>query len=113
PKLVKRNDLREALNEMLAGKPVSVAETKALGCMIKRVQDLKAAPAEPSATAAQTKGAEPKVGSLKPTDFNKFKDSAKGKVLVLNFWATWCGPCVAEFPELVNLDAQYHGKGVK
>src|SRR5262249_14181931 len=52
PRMVKRNDLREALNEMLAGKPVSVAETKALGCMIKRVQDAKAAPAMPPAKTA-------------------------------------------------------------
>jgi thiol-disulfide isomerase/thioredoxin len=55
----------------------------------------------------------PKIGTLKPADFGKFKDSAKGKVLVLNFWATSCGPCVAEFPELVALDAQFRNKGVK
>jgi thiol-disulfide isomerase/thioredoxin len=35
-----------------------------------------------------------------------------GKVLVLNFWATWCPPCVEETPSLSRFAAEYQGKGV-
>ena len=36
-------------------------------------------------------------------DLRGFIDSSKGRVLVINYWATWCQPCVKEFPGLVNL----------
>jgi peroxiredoxin len=106
---VNRQDLREALNQMMAGAPVSLAEGKAFGCPIKRIQNSN----EVKAAEARAKNFEPKIGMIKPVDFNKFKDAAKGQVLIINFWATWCGPCVAEFPEFVAIDRKYREKGVK
>ena len=36
-----------------------------------------------------------------------------GKVLLVNLWATWCGPCRMETPELVRLHKEYHERGVE
>jgi thiol-disulfide isomerase/thioredoxin len=55
------------------------------------------------------------VGKPAPLDFT-LKDmngvdvklaSFKGKIILLNFWATWCGPCRAEIPALVELQKKY------
>lgn len=45
---------------------------------------------------------------IKALDESTFKiEDKKGKILLLNLWATWCGPCRAEMPELVAMQEKY------
>lgn len=37
----------------------------------------------------------------------------RGKVVLLNVWATWCGPCRSEIPQLRLIDAKYRGRGLR
>lgn len=49
-------------------------------------------------------------GALKPLDYKTFSKkvaNAKGKVLVVNFFATWCPPCKAEMPELQRISQKF------
>jgi peroxiredoxin len=45
-------------------------------------------------------------GAIKLADYS-------GKVLLVNLWATWCGPCRMETPELVKLHSEYQSRGVE
>ena len=71
------------------------------------------------ATSTQTKSSEyPPVpaaiaqADIELLDGSKFKIAdSKGKVVLLNLWATWCGPCRAEIPELIVMQELYKDKG--
>ena len=55
-----------------------------------------------------------------PADFNAVDlsgkswdvEALKGKMILIDFWATWCGPCLEQFPHLKDLYQRYHQKGL-
>ena len=45
--------------------------------------------------------------------FEEVTDFNRGKVYVIEFWATWCGPCIASMPQISELQAKYKDQGVQ
>ncbi len=53
---------------------------------------------------------------LTPLDENVYRRmlaSHKGQVILVDFWATWCAPCLEELPQLVRLEAKYRARGLR
>lgn len=53
------------------------------------------------------------VEALDEAGLQKLVGERKGKLLFVNVWATWCAPCVEEFPDLVKLAQHYNGENVE
>jgi peroxiredoxin len=104
PGLVQEQTAREAIEALLAGKEPPTASTKVFGCSIKWKeksadnQRWLAKVAKEPVTLDEADAA-----ALRELRANK----GTNKVRLINVWATWCGPCVSEFDELVEHNLRF------
>jgi peroxiredoxin len=106
PAKTKVHDTRAAIDALLAGQPVPVEQTKVFGCSIKWANK------GGWVDEGRKRWAEEAV-SLTPTDAAGLRALARNdskKLRLINVWATWCGPCVIEFPDLVTIHRMYRGR---
>jgi len=100
---VTSHDARRAIDALLAGNPVAVEKTRTFGCSVKWSDK------RPSVEAALKRWAAEEV-TLQRIDkagVERLVKNDSKKLRLINVWATWCGPCLTEFPELVSIHRRY------
>jgi thiol-disulfide isomerase/thioredoxin len=109
PAKITVSDTRNAIDALLADKPVPVETTKVFGCSVKWAEK------RGWLEEGKKKWAAEEV-SLAPIDEAGLKANSKnegGKLRLINVWATWCGPCVVEFPDLITVNRTFRGRGLE
>lgn len=102
-------DARNAIDAVLAGKEVAVPVTKTFGCSIKWAEKQ-----DWIQKATVTWANEPvKLDTIDAAGIANLVKNKSDKLRLINLWATWCGPCVAEFPELVTIMHLYRDRGLE
>lgn len=105
-KAVKSHDTINAVEALLAGKEVPVPTTRVFGCSTKWSDKRKDAVASLQKWDAEPVSLEP----LTEEGAAKLARNDTDKLTLVNLWATWCGPCVAELPEFVTMNRMYRGR---
>ena len=99
-------DTRQALDALIANKKITVETTKTFGCSVKWAEKRQAAKESLAKWNKEPVGLE----LINESDLKALLKNGSEDLLVVNVWATWCGPCVAEFPELVEINRMYRGR---
>lgn len=98
-----KQDARNAIDELLAGKTVSVPTTKVFGCSIKWAEKSNWIDKAKEAWAKEPVS----IDTINDGAIRELVQNHTDKLLLINVWATWCGPCVTEFPEFVSMNRMY------
>ena len=102
-KKVKVQDTRNAIEALLAGRSVPVEKTRVFGCSTKWSDKREDA----RRSLAQWDQEPVEVQALDEAGVTRLVKNEGKKFLLVNVWATWCGPCVSELPDFVTMNRMY------
>jgi peroxiredoxin len=104
--LVKTQDARNAIEALLARKEVTVKHTGAFGCSTKWQEKSAGRQAAIEKINEQPVNVE----MISKAELTKLRSNPGHQMMLVDFWATWCGSCIVEFPDLQNTLRMYGGR---
>lgn len=102
----KNLDTRNAIDALLAGKEVPTASTKVFGCSIKWADKRDLVKKGFDEWAKEPVD----VSLIDEAGIRDLLQNKSDKLRLINVWATWCGPCVAEFSSFIEMNRMYRGR---
>jgi thiol-disulfide isomerase/thioredoxin len=103
PASVTTTDARNAVEDLLAGRPVAVPETKPHGCSTKWISKK----GNIAKKTQQWESTPVDLATIDRAGVRELLAKTDGRMRLYNVWATWCGPCVEEFPGLVQIQRRF------
>jgi thiol-disulfide isomerase/thioredoxin len=105
---VSARDARNAIDALLSAGSVPAAHTRVAGCPIKGLTSYA-----PDPELAKFESAPVTVDLIGADDLSRLRRNGTGKLVMVNFWATWCAPCASEFPDLETTYRIYKARNLE
>lgn len=105
-KPVKNDDTRNAIDALLQSKTPPVTTTKVFGCSVKWEEKADYVLKSDEEWAKQPVS----INTISEDGIRKLIKNESDKLRLINIWATWCGPCVTEFPDFVKINRMYRNR---
>lgn len=107
PATIKKHDAREAVAAILAGASISEPVTRAHGCSTKWAAKRHLV----EEYNAKFEAKEVRIEKIDGEGVKGLARNSTDKLRLVNLWASWCGPCLAEMPQLVEIGRQFETRG--